>query len=167
MHRQMQITTMTIGVRRPGDPTVGGPICGCFVQLPAISHYQCCVAQDSYATSLSANHRRSSLPGPPWSLPPIIHPLVYPYLEHQRRRWPRNTGCFEARSVSRPAAFHRVRKREEVAPQRESWHADIAGDLHAQTRARHDAATRIGNRVIAPDTHFGLLLCFAMDASEY
>lgn len=35
-YRQMQITRMTISVRRPDDPSAGGPICGCFVQLPAI-----------------------------------------------------------------------------------------------------------------------------------
>lgn len=28
---------MTISVRRPGDPSPGGPICGCFVQLPPIT----------------------------------------------------------------------------------------------------------------------------------
>lgn len=38
-YRQMQITRMTISVRRPDDLLAGGPICGCFVQLPAISHY--------------------------------------------------------------------------------------------------------------------------------
>lgn len=38
-YRQMQITRMTISVRRPDDLLAGGPICGCFVQLPVISHY--------------------------------------------------------------------------------------------------------------------------------
>lgn len=28
---------MTISVRRPDDPSAGGPICGCFVQLPPIT----------------------------------------------------------------------------------------------------------------------------------
>jgi len=47
---------------RPGDPATPRSVvqfAASFVQLSAIRHYRA-LAQDSYATSLSANHRSSS-----------------------------------------------------------------------------------------------------------
>lgn len=52
--------------RRPGDPATPRSVvqfAASFVQLSAIRHYRA-LAQDSYATSLSANHRSSSTTEP-------------------------------------------------------------------------------------------------------
>ncbi|KYN01795.1 hypothetical protein ALC62_07475 [Cyphomyrmex costatus] len=51
---------------RPGDPATPRSVvqfAASFVQLSAIRHYRA-LAQDSYATSLSANHRSSSMTEP-------------------------------------------------------------------------------------------------------
>jgi len=51
---------------RPGDPATPRSVvqfAAGFVQLPAIRHYPA-LAQDSYATSLSANHRSSPTNNP-------------------------------------------------------------------------------------------------------
>lgn len=51
---------------RPGDPATPRSVvqfAASFVQLSAIRHYRA-LAQDSYATSLSANHRSSSTTEP-------------------------------------------------------------------------------------------------------
>lgn len=62
---------------RLGDPATSRSVvqfAAGFVQLPAIKHYPA-LAQDSYATSLSANHRASSTTNPSEPLA-IIHPLA-------------------------------------------------------------------------------------------
>ncbi|CAL1674444.1 unnamed protein product [Lasius platythorax] len=63
---------------RLGDPATSRSVvqfAAGFVQLPAIKHYPA-LAQDSYATSLSANHHRASSTTNPSEPLAIIHPLA-------------------------------------------------------------------------------------------
>ncbi|EFN66336.1 hypothetical protein EAG_07080 [Camponotus floridanus] len=108
---------------RPGDPATPRSVvqfAAGFVQLPAIRHYPA-LAQDSYATSLSANHRASSTinPSDPPSLPPhnpsARHPRVLGLGSENTNDETRNTGCFEARPSSLTRRFPRVWKEEAPA----------------------------------------------------
>lgn len=123
---------------RPGDPATPRSVvqfAAGFVQLPAIRHYPV-LAQDSYATSLSANHRASSTTNPSGPLP-IIHPRVLGLGSENTNDETRNTGCFEARPSSLTRRFPRVWKEERAAPAtRKLARRYRRNDLHTEMRTR-------------------------------
>lgn len=134
---------------RLGDPATSRSVvqfAAGFVQLPTIRHYPA-LAQDSYATSLSANHRASSTMTNPSDPLPIIRPLAIlvfwvsgPRIPTMKRVIPvvsKHGRVLLYTPLSTSLERGAVRSR-----QRESWHADIGeGDL--QNRNVTARSTRI------------------------